>query len=446
MRKTLLFVVGVGGPPLEHLLPRLRKCADVHALVIGPSSDLTRRLLTNECRSVRFAEAENGDVVDEVVDTCQRIGADGVVTFSEFTVSTVAQACVRLGMPGAGPNVRYSRDKYLMRSRWAEAGVNVPRFRRVRDERELAAARDELKLPFLLKPSGRGGAIGQRVITADTDLGTAWRSVRKALSQAAGSGIVEHSRSLDVDHCVAEEIIESTIESWYDEPSYADFLSVEGVVARGVYHPISITSRFRTVPPFIETGAQTPSVLPEHLQRKIEECAREAVDALRLETCGTHTEIKLMPNNELCLLESSARFGGIMVVGQVEHVFGIDMVTLLAKELLGEPQEYPERMLVGGDRSAASIFIIAADSHGNPWRTLPKFAWSSYDWHRLVSPRTTVEVVPSLSRPSGERMLPYHPVSGAMSSGVEAFLVGSDVTTLREDAYRIMDNLESTLD
>lgn len=67
---------------------------------------------------------------------------------------------------------------------------------------------------------------------------------------------------------MASKIVSDTTQSWYDTPGYGDYVSVEGLVADGMYYPVCVTGRLPTIPGFTDLGTQSPSVLPESLQRK----------------------------------------------------------------------------------------------------------------------------------------------------------------------------------
>ena len=165
--------------------------------------------------------------------------------------------------------------------------------------------------------------------------------------------------------------------------------------------------------------------------------------ALGLDTCGTHTEMKLMANNELCLLETAARFPGSMAVTLAETVFGMDMVSLLAAELLGEQQPYPDAMLVTGKGAAGVLYLIAANTAGKPWASLPPLYWENLDWASLVSSETRVEVIRSQTIPNGSPMPAYSPGRGALGYAGAVYLTSRDPVTLLADSDRIMNGLES---
>ncbi|QEU90391.1 GNAT family N-acetyltransferase [Streptomyces kanamyceticus] len=448
--KRLLFVAGRSGPSLDYALPRLAATASVHAVLLSPVDDFALGELGRHCADVTDRSSA-ADPVTALTEHARRIGADGLLTFSEYAVRPVAEACVRLGLPGPGVNAARARDKWLMRLRWQRAGVPVPRFRHVTSLGDLQRARDRIALPFLLKRADGAGSIGHVVIGEDTDIAEVWHRALEVDRAARGDGFGDYTAGTDVPSFVAEELIESTTESWYDESrddtrGYGDYLSVEGIVAAGTYHPVCVTGRLPTVAPFTELSNQAPCVLPERLQRIVEEHARRAVDSLGLDTCATHTELKLMAGNRLSLLETAARVGGAMVTREVAEVYGVDLITLQAREALSEPQKYPDRMLVTGEgRAAASLALIATDSRGTPWATLPRLNWRTHDWGSLVSPGTTVEIARGSTVPDGTVMPRYDAAAAALSIGGIAYLTADDPATLKADTYRILDGLEASL-
>jgi biotin carboxylase len=246
---------------------------------------------------------------------------------------------------------------------------------------------------------------------------------------------------------MAEEIIQATTDSWYDVDGYGDYVSIEGLVVGGRYHPISITGRLPSIPPYVELGFPAPVTLSEDRQRQIEELARAAVDALELEDCATHLEIKLQRDRGLCLLENAARLGGAMVPRVVHEAFGVDLIDLLLTALLGGEPELPERMLTSGpkEQAVASLMLLATDSAGNPWSSLPPFRPDRVDWRRLTSPKTEVEIVTGMTHPSGSPMPAYSPTAGTRNYAGTLFLRAPDPATLQADCFRIVDGLEAEL-
>jgi biotin carboxylase len=446
--KKILFVYARGGAPLEYALPRIAACGELHVLAVTALPTATAAQWQPCCTTIvdRSAARLRGEpLVDALVERAKAVGADAVMCLSEFAVLAVAQAADRLGLPGAGGGARRSRDKRLMRETWRDAGVPVPAFRRVGSADALRRAFAELRPPLLLKPAWGAGSIGQVVLREETDIAAAWRTVSDALGKAAGVGYGEMYETRAAGHLLAEEIVRGSTSGWYGQPGYGDYLSVEGIVAQGSYHPVCITSRIPTIPPFTELSNNAPCVLPEPLQRRIEEVARRAVCSLGLDTCGTHTEIKLAAGGELAVIESAARFGGCMVAREVETVFGLDLITMLTRQLLGYPVRYPRRLLVTGRRAAASLALIPTNAAGTPWTTAPVWDSRAVDWGRLLSPGSTIETVRGLTVPDGSRIPPYDPSSGAANWAGIFFVTAVDADTLLTDCHSVLNGLEGAL-
>jgi biotin carboxylase len=96
--------------------------------------------------------------IDDIIATARAWHAeqqfDGVFTFSESGVITVAAVAEALGLPSVGVDAaRLSRNKLLMRQAHQSAGVPVPRFRLVADVDEALATAEEFGYPVILKPT-----------------------------------------------------------------------------------------------------------------------------------------------------------------------------------------------------------------------------------------------------------------------------------------------------
>lgn len=447
--KRILFVYAKGGAPLEYAFPRIAAHGALHVVALSALPANTREQWAPSCAEIvdRSAPALRGEAaVQAVIEEAKRIGADALLCLSEYAVVAVAEAAERLGLPGPGAHVRRSRDKRLMREKWAAGGVPVPRFRRVTSADDLRTAFGELTAPVLLKPAWGAGSVGQLVLSEADQLPGAWEQVETALRKDAEDGYAELFAAGTERDMLLEEIVSGSTDGWYDQDGYGDYLSVEGIVADGTYHPLAITSRIPTIPPFTELSNNAPCVLAEPLQRRIEDVARRSVDALGLGTCGTHTEIKLAKDGELYVIESAARFGGCMVVKELEVVFGLDAIGMLTRQLLGEPVDYPERMLTAaGGRAAASLALIPAAADGTPWTTTPVWDSRAVDWSRLLAPTSTIDAVPGLTIPDGTRVPPYDPAAGAGNWAGIFFLTADDADTLLADCHAVLDGLEAAL-
>ncbi|WP_346137228.1 hypothetical protein [Lentzea roselyniae] len=244
---------------------------------------------------------------------------------------------------------------------------------------------------------------------------------------------------------LVEEIFTGTTEGWYDEPGHGDHVSVEGIVAHGVYHPPCLTAKLPVVAPFTEVASTLPGTRPEALQRRIEDVSRAAVDALNLDTCGTHTEIRLDPGGTVTLIETGARSGGLLLTRQIDEVHSIDPIAMLVDEQLGREVGCPSRMLTTADRAAASVGVIPTNAAVIPWPTRSPRRPDLVNWARIVSPGTRVEEIKAFSMPVGEPVPSYDP-SGGSRNWLGLFVVHApDAHQLHRDCHAVLDNLEAEL-
>jgi biotin carboxylase len=449
--KRILLVFGTGGPPVDHMLPRVARHGELYAYIAEQPNHVQRQLLEEHC--VEIVESRPDEVADDeqlrdaIVHVARRIGADAVVTFDEFFVVPTAAAARVLGLRGPGRNAHTSRDKWAMRRAFDRAGVESPAFTLVTDAESLLRACDQLGYPFLIKLTAGAGSISHSIIQSRAQALEAWQSAAAAAREYAASAGLQHVTGLAQPRFVAEEIIRGSTDTWYEVPGYGDYLSVEGIVCGAEYYPVAITSRLPTVYPFTEVGNQTPCVLDADLQYRIAEFARRTVRALGLEYCGTHTEIKLLADRGLCAVESAARLPGALNVPQIETVFGVDMVGLLTEALLdGGSSSLPPRMHVEGGRGAAgTLALLPVDVDGEPWRTTPRFDPHT-DWSRMVSPGTHVDVDWTHAAEQGAPIAPYNPLGGVLNYfGILAIRADSPATLLN-DQYSIRRGIRSALE
>jgi biotin carboxylase len=79
---------------------------------------------------------------------------DGVITFAEPSVIATAAIAEQLGLPGIGVQAAVrSRNKYLMRQAYEQAGAAIPSYRLVSELDEALAAADDFGYPVVFKPT-----------------------------------------------------------------------------------------------------------------------------------------------------------------------------------------------------------------------------------------------------------------------------------------------------
>ncbi|WP_435226379.1 ATP-grasp domain-containing protein [Streptomyces sp. Tue6028] len=412
----VLYVHAKGGPPVGYALTRVAARSAVHLLALSELPVTVAADAGRMCASVvTRADPDRGDLVDLIADRAREVGADAVVTFSEYAVVAVAEAARRLGLKGAGAAAELARDKRLMRAAWERHGVPQPRFRAVRTAAELDAAAHELSYPLLLKAAWSAGSTAHQIITTPGGVRQAWQRSRAVMAQSATLGFAELHVAGAGEDFIVEEIVTGCAEQWFDGAGWGDYVSVEGVVVDGVFRPVCLSGRMPTVAPFTERAGITPAALGAEAQERVVALARGAVEALGLENCGTHTEIKLGADGRMWVIETAARFGGAMTVPQIEEVFGLDLVGMFTDQLLDRAPAWPARALSPADAegAAGSLVVLAVDGDGEPWGR--RHVWDAAAVVRSAPLGTgsTLSVVAESSLPDGTTVPVYDPAAGA---------------------------------
>ena len=412
----VLYVHAKGGPPVGYALPRVAARSAVHLLAL---SDLPVDMAADPARLcasvVARGDADEHDLVELIASRAREVGADAVITFSEYAVVAVAEASRLLGLRGAGPAAALARDKRLMRAAWEREGIPQPRFRAVATARQLSSAAAELSCPLLLKAAWSAGSTAHQIIEGPADVREAWERSRAVMTESARLGYAELHVGGAGEDFIVEEIVSGCAEEWFDGSGWGDYVSVEGVVVDGVFRPVCLSGRMPTVAPFTERAGITPAAVGAGAQARIVELARRAVEALGLENCGTHTEIKLGADGRMWVIETAARFGGAMTVPQIEEVFGLDLVAMFTDQLLGRSADWPSRALTPADAegAAGSLVVLAVDGTGAPWPR--RHLWDSASVIRSapVGAGSTLSVVHESSLPDGTPVPVYDPAAGA---------------------------------
>jgi len=331
----MLVVYDYGGPPLWYFLPVVRARARLAVYVPRPArlDPVERAMLTAATERV-LLDDDTWDRRDEqeterrVVAAAQDWCADAVLCFSELYATQTAGAAEKLGLRGAGTaGAARARDKLLMRDALEAAGVSGVRYRPLRSESDIVALMSDVDGPVLVKPRlGMSAAGIQRVDRAD--------QARQAFASAQES-LADFDVPADADQAfLVEELLRGDADLWYPVPGLSDQVCVEGLVVAGEYVPVAITDVTPKVPPFTQSGHVSPTSMDVSARRRVIATAERAVAALGLDTCGTHVELKLMPDGRCAVVEIAARYAGRTIIPQTDFAYGCDLVGALADALL----------------------------------------------------------------------------------------------------------------
>ena len=291
-------------PP--EMIEYTRGLAEVGAEVYGVA-DTPREALPPELK--RYLSAylqvprimDEDDVIARVTDWLRGKTVDRVLANWEPLTILAARVREKFGMPGMSvDDVRGFRDKQIMKERVKAAGLRVPKSKRVRTEREIRAAVEEIGFPVVLKPiAGAGSADTYKVSSA------------KELDEVIAA--MKH-----VQEASCEEYVEGE-EFTFDTVSIGGVPAYENVAQ---YLPKPIEARnVEWISPVIITVRDTKQA---KLQGGIT-LGRNVLKALRMGDGFTHMEWFLTPKGEAVFGEIGCRPPGAHLVDQMNFTGDIDL-------------------------------------------------------------------------------------------------------------------------
>lgn len=129
------------------------------------------------------------------------------------------------------------------------------------------------------------------------------------------------------------------VEQFVEGPEF----SVEIIVWNGKANVLQVTDKKTTEAPyFVELGHSQPSLFPDDVVTAVRDAAVRGVEALCLNDCAAHAEVKYQDGKPY-IMEIGARLGGDFISTQLTHLStGIDMVGAAIDVAMGiEPILYP---------------------------------------------------------------------------------------------------------
>ena len=262
----------------------------------------TRRRVLFVCRtesseSSRAAQALAGlDNVDVVITDPGRLNHDHgaldlIVTAQETLLEAVAAANERLGLPGMSvETVRRTLNKSRLKATLQEAGINTPRYKPVRDARELS-------FPMVLKSVFGAGALATLVLRNEEDLERAIQ-----LNTDSADFVVE-------EYVEGQELCIDTITT-DNEPRFYSICCYYPSILEAVERP---ETQWRCVMPRAIDAYE--SFITEGLK---------AIRALRAGNAMTHMEGFIDAAGRPWFTDATLRPAGARIAPMLAHAYDID--------------------------------------------------------------------------------------------------------------------------
>jgi biotin carboxylase len=252
-----------------------------------------------------------------------------------------AQASAALGLPHNEPGAaEAARDKFLMRSLFAQAGVPSPHFRLCSSTDDLVALAETVRYPCVVKPLRLNGSRG--VIRANTP----------AEFAAAVERLIGLLRRLEGSSSPHQFLVEDFI------PGIE--VALEGLIDNGRLQVLALFDKPDPLdgPFFEETLYVTPSRLPEATQQAIFACAAAAAQAVGLRIGPLHAELRINEHGPWMVELAGRTIGGLC---SRTLRFGTDasLEELILRQYCGLPIESLSRA-----GNAGGVMMIPIPSEG----------------------------------------------------------------------------------
>lgn len=222
------------------------------------------------------------DQLDEAADSVKDADAgpfDGIVAVGDRPAQLAARIAERLKLrfhPAQAADA--ACNKFIARGRFAAAGLDVPRFFRVRSGSNAGDAAGRAPFPCVLKPLGLSGSRGVIRANDRVEFAAAFRRIEQLMEEPE----VRRLQSLTERFIQIEEYI-----------SGREF-AIEGVLRDGRLQKLALFDKPDPLegPFFEETIYVTPSREPAAVQRELVKAAQQAAAALGLSNGPVHAELR----------------------------------------------------------------------------------------------------------------------------------------------------------
>ncbi|WP_326566367.1 hypothetical protein VSH64_31430 [Amycolatopsis rhabdoformis] len=237
---------------------------------------------------------------DALIELGRRFGVRRVLSLGEREVLLAARIRAALELPGQSlASATAYRDKYVMKSTLAAAGIDVAPMRKVETKDELAEFAQQVGYPVVLKELDSGASNGTQVLIDE-------QALRGVPAFAPGSVRLA--------------------EAWVE----GKFYHVNGLMQGGEL-VLAVPSR-NLYSDWFGVAFDAPGVIgmmPEEdpLSERLRLCAQRVVAALPSppNLCAFHLEVFQTDDDRLVVCEIASRVGAALIVDTHEAVLGINL-------------------------------------------------------------------------------------------------------------------------
>lgn len=248
-------------------------------------------------------------------------------SFSDQGQVAAAAAGQALGLTAhSTETVRLVHDKYAMRRRLAEAGVESTASAAVREVAELPTFAAEHGYPCVVKPASGMASAGVSIIAGPAEAAAAFARAQGVPREQGRTPAL-----ITAPNESGDSPIQVIVEKFLSGVQY----SVECFSEQSEHQVVTITRKYSDPVSLVELGHVMPAPLDLRDAEAIGAHVCRALDALGVEFGPTHTEIVLTESGPR-LIETHLRFGGDSIWDLVTDATGVDLVKNQWRQMIGE--------------------------------------------------------------------------------------------------------------
>lgn len=335
--RTVL-IVNTGSLKKKFILQKLKKL-DLTVVVLHKEKNWAQPYVDHWILADTANHNESLQAVKEFLQKNQEIRIDGALTFWEDDVLLTSKIAEKLDLPGIPFRIaKQIRNKYLFREFCEKNGILAPKFRLVRNEKDLAAIKSDLRFPIVLKPAYGSSSAFVVTVESPDELDRLYRYVLNNISVNVESAL---SDGLDI---FVEEFIDG------------DEVDVDIILQNGKVKFASVADNYNKSKGifFVDSGQAVPSGLPDDVQEKILDTAEIILERFGVENGCIHFEAKHSSKGGVYPIEMNIRMGGDYVYSYTKGVWNIDLIELAVKIAIGSyfpkvKKAAPRKYIIGWD-------------------------------------------------------------------------------------------------
>lgn len=211
-------------------------------------------------------------------------------------------------------SIRKSTYKDLLKNELVRNNISTARFYLI-EEPDILDLNIPEKFPYIVKPADSSGSRGVLLCRNRKEL--------------------KHGIEVAMNYSRLKKVL---VEEYIPGEEY----SVESLVFKRSVYVIQITRKFTTPPPYnVELGHLQPADIEPATALAIHEMITKIVEALDLNYCACHTELKIS-EGKIYIIENGARLGGDYITSALTPLSsGINIEKELINIAIGKPFNFP---------------------------------------------------------------------------------------------------------